>query len=453
MELRERIAAVRPFPEESLDDAFVEVRDRVHAELIADLGPQLADADIEPAAAARAGPRAGARAPRGGARSVRRRPRPPGRRDHRRHARPRADREAPGRRLDHRDHGQRRRATSGSSAAAACTRPACASPTRRICGASSRRSPARSAAASTSPRRCSTPGFPTAAASTRCSRRCRSPGSLLTIRKFGRERFSLDDMVRLGTLTREAVELLQACLHAELNILDLRRHGLGQDDAAQRDVGRDPETTSGSSRSRTPPSCGSTSARAPARGAAGEHRGRGAGHDPRPGPQRAAHAARPHRRRRGPRRRGAGHAPGDEHGPRRLAEHGPRELGAGRAGAHRDDGPHGRLRPAGPRDPPAGRLGARPHRPHRAAAPTARGASRPSPRCCAWRATSSPPRISSRSRSATSRPTGTVLGELRWSGLHPVFAPKLERRGVKLPGALNRLTRQVADLAARTGSR
>jgi pilus assembly protein CpaF len=44
-------------------------------------------------------------------------------------------------------------------------------------------------------------------------------GSLLTIRKFGRERYSLDDMVRLGTLTREAVELLQACLHAELNIL------------------------------------------------------------------------------------------------------------------------------------------------------------------------------------------------------------------------------------------
>jgi pilus assembly protein CpaF len=44
-------------------------------------------------------------------------------------------------------------------------------------------------------------------------------GSLLTIRKFGRERFSLDDMVRLGTLSREAVELLQACLRAELNIL------------------------------------------------------------------------------------------------------------------------------------------------------------------------------------------------------------------------------------------
>src|SRR5947199_3723197 len=49
MELRERIAAVRPFPEESLDDAFVEMRDRVHGEVIAALGPQLAHTDVEPA--------------------------------------------------------------------------------------------------------------------------------------------------------------------------------------------------------------------------------------------------------------------------------------------------------------------------------------------------------------------------------------------------------------------
>ena len=60
---------------------------------------------------------------------------------------------------------------------------------------------------------------PTAAASTRVLPPLSLSGSLLTIRKFGRERYSLDDMVRLGTLTREAVELLQACLHAELNIL------------------------------------------------------------------------------------------------------------------------------------------------------------------------------------------------------------------------------------------
>jgi pilus assembly protein CpaF len=39
----------------------------------------------------------------------------------------------------------------------------------------------------------------------------------------------------------------------------------------------------------------------------------------------AAHAPGPHHRRRGPRGRGAGHAAGDEHRPRRLADHGPRQ--------------------------------------------------------------------------------------------------------------------------------
>src|SRR3954453_11367422 len=48
MELRERIAAVRPFPEENLDDAFVEGGDRVHGELIAALGPRRVNADVEP---------------------------------------------------------------------------------------------------------------------------------------------------------------------------------------------------------------------------------------------------------------------------------------------------------------------------------------------------------------------------------------------------------------------
>jgi pilus assembly protein CpaF len=44
-------------------------------------------------------------------------------------------------------------------------------------------------------------------------------GPILTIRKFGRERYDLEDMIRLGTLTRDSVDLLDACLRAELNIL------------------------------------------------------------------------------------------------------------------------------------------------------------------------------------------------------------------------------------------
>ena len=59
---------------------------------------------------------------------------------------------------------------------------------------------------------------------------------------------------------------------------------------------------------------------------AAQRRGPRRGHHPRPRPQRAADAARPHRRRRGPRRRRAGHAAGDEHRPRRLADHGARQL-------------------------------------------------------------------------------------------------------------------------------
>jgi pilus assembly protein CpaF len=44
-------------------------------------------------------------------------------------------------------------------------------------------------------------------------------GPLVTIRKFMKERLDLDDLLRLGTLTAEAVEFLDASLRAELNIL------------------------------------------------------------------------------------------------------------------------------------------------------------------------------------------------------------------------------------------
>ena len=44
-------------------------------------------------------------------------------------------------------------------------------------------------------------------------------GPLITIRKFGRERLALADMVRIGTIDENAVEFLQACLKARLNVL------------------------------------------------------------------------------------------------------------------------------------------------------------------------------------------------------------------------------------------
>jgi pilus assembly protein CpaF len=44
-------------------------------------------------------------------------------------------------------------------------------------------------------------------------------GPLLTIRKFSKQRLDLEDMLRLGTLTQESVDFLEAALKAELNIL------------------------------------------------------------------------------------------------------------------------------------------------------------------------------------------------------------------------------------------
>src|ERR1700751_3791654 len=44
-------------------------------------------------------------------------------------------------------------------------------------------------------------------------------GPLITIRKFSRRRLTLDDMIRLGTLSSESVEILQRCIQAQLNML------------------------------------------------------------------------------------------------------------------------------------------------------------------------------------------------------------------------------------------
>jgi pilus assembly protein CpaF len=44
-------------------------------------------------------------------------------------------------------------------------------------------------------------------------------GPLITIRKFSRKRLTLDDMIKLGTLSTETVEFLQRCIQAQLNML------------------------------------------------------------------------------------------------------------------------------------------------------------------------------------------------------------------------------------------
>jgi pilus assembly protein CpaF len=53
-------------------------------------------------------------------------------------------------------------------------------------------------------------------------------GPLVTIRKFSKRRLTLDDMIRLQTLTPEAVDFLQRCVRAELNILISGGTGTGK---------------------------------------------------------------------------------------------------------------------------------------------------------------------------------------------------------------------------------
>jgi pilus assembly protein CpaF len=218
MELRERIAAVRPVTDEPLDDAFVEVRDRIHGELIADLGPQLASADVEPSVL-RERVRAQARGRLAAERGL-----------------SAADRdrlvdEITDDTLGHgpieklladdsiteimvngpRDIWIERRGRLYQTAVRFSDEAHLRRIITKIAGQVGRRvdesSPMLDAR------------LPDGSRVNALLPPLSLSGSLLTIRKFGRERYSLDDMVRLGTLSREAVELLQACLHAELNIL------------------------------------------------------------------------------------------------------------------------------------------------------------------------------------------------------------------------------------------
>jgi pilus assembly protein CpaF len=53
-------------------------------------------------------------------------------------------------------------------------------------------------------------------------------GPLVTIRKFSKKRFDMDDLIQLGTLTAPTVDFLQRCILAELNILISGGTGTGK---------------------------------------------------------------------------------------------------------------------------------------------------------------------------------------------------------------------------------
>ena len=180
-------------------------------------------------------------------------------------------------------------------------------------------------------------------------------GPLLSIRRFPAERLKAEDLVTLRAMTRPMLEFLEHCVRAQLNMLISGGTGAGKttllnvlssfisererivtiEDAAELQLHQEHVVA--------------------ARDAAAQRRRQGRGPAAAAADQRPAYASRPHRRRRGPRRGSARHAAGDEHRPRRLADHRARQHAARRAVAYRDDDRDGRDQPAGARDAPADR--------------------------------------------------------------------------------------------------
>ena len=80
-------------------------------------------------------------------------------------------------------------------------------------------------------------------------------GSLLTIRKFAADPFTVDDLISFGTMTAAGGAAAARLRARAAEHRDRRRHRLRQDHHAERAVLASCPPTSGSSPSRTPPSC------------------------------------------------------------------------------------------------------------------------------------------------------------------------------------------------------
>ena len=205
-------------------------------------------------------------------------------------------------------------------------------------------------------------------------------GAALTIRKFKKDKLTLDQLVALRRDLARRRGDPQDHRPRPLQRRHLRRHRLGQDDAAQL-----PDQLHRRRRARHHlRGRGRTAAAAAPCGAAGDApaqpRGRRPGHDARSRQELPAYAPRAHHRRRGARTRSVRPAAGDEHRPRRLDGHAARQLAARGAEPHRIDDHHGRLFAAlahHPRDDrrPRSTSSSRPR-----ACATARAASPTSPR-------------------------------------------------------------------------
>ncbi len=122
-------------------------------------------------------------------------------------------------------------------------------------------------------------------------------GSLLTIRKFSEDPFTVDDLITFGTISPAVAEL-----PARLRQGTAQHPGLGwyrrrQDHDPERALIVHPRRRAHRHDRGRRRATARAGPRAAARGSPAEHRGQGPGHDSRPRPQLVAYAPRPHRRR------------------------------------------------------------------------------------------------------------------------------------------------------------
>ncbi len=157
--------------------------------------------------------------------------------------------------------------------------------------------------------------LPTAPASTSSRRRCRSMGPTLTIRKFKKDKLTLDDLVKFGSITPEGARVLQVIGRVRCNILISGGTGSGKTTLLNclTAYHRRRRARHHLRRRRR------TAAAAAACGAPGnppaQPGGPGPDHHARPGQELPAYASRTHHRRRSARTRSVRPAAGHEHRP------------------------------------------------------------------------------------------------------------------------------------------
>ena len=143
-------------------------------------------------------------------------------------------------------------------------------------------------------------------------------GPALTIRKFKKDKLTLDQLVKFGAITPEGADILQIIGRCRANVLISGGTGSGKTTLLNCLTNYiDRRRAHHHLRRRRRASAAAAACGAPGNPAA-EHRGRGPGHHARAGPQLPAHAARTHHRRRSPRPGGVRPAAGHEHRPRRI---------------------------------------------------------------------------------------------------------------------------------------